>query len=217
MNEAEYALARKVFATFGCQTLGNYHNLYLKTDTLLLACVAENFKKLCYDTYDLNGTQYFISSHLSRDAFNKICRADVHFLTDREHLELSEHIIQGGFASVFWKRFFQPNKKYMKTFNTDEETSFGLLLDANNYFVAVMEKLLFLSNASKKLRSRSEILSLRISIQLLDIFWKLIWSTSDYLHDLHEVFPLAPTKENIEEKFLSDFQLNLLEKMGVKN
>ena len=37
----------------------------------------------------------------------------------------------------------------------------------------------------------------------------------DALHDLQD-FPLAPTKENIEESFLSDYQLNILEPMGFK-
>ena len=38
----------------------------------------------------------------------------------------------------------------------------------------------------------------------------------DYLND-QQRFSSHAHKENIEEKFLSDFQLNLLEKMGVKN
>ena len=140
-NETEYAHAEKVFATFGCQTLGDYHNLYLKTDTVLLACVVEEFRKLCYDTYSLDSAQYFTSSHLSIDAFIKLCRADLHLLTDREHLEMAEIMIRGGVASIFSKRFFRANNKYMNSFNPDNESSFGLLLDANNLYGGVMEKL----------------------------------------------------------------------------
>ena len=139
MNETEYAQAEKNFPTFGCQTLGDYYNLYLKTDTLLLACVVEEFRKLCYDdTYGLDSGHYFTSSHLSADSFIKICRADLHILTDREHLEMAENMIRGGVASILSKRFFRVNNKNMNSFNPDNESSFGLLLDANNLFGGVM-------------------------------------------------------------------------------
>ena len=81
--EKKYAQAAKVFATFGYRTLRDYHNLYLKTDTLLLACAVEEFRKLWYDTYGMDSAQYFTSSHLLADAFIKISRADLHLVTER--------------------------------------------------------------------------------------------------------------------------------------
>ena len=39
----------------------------------------------------------------------------------------------------------------------------------------------------------------------------------DCLHNQHKDVPLAPTKQSVEENSISDFQLNLFEKMGVKN
>ena len=216
MNETEYAHAEKVFATFGCQTLGDYHNLYLKTDTLLLACVVGEFRTLCYDTYGFESAHYFTSCHLSGDAFIKIYRADLHLLTDREHLEMAENMIRGGVASIFSRRFFRANNKYMNSFNPDNESSFGLLLDANNLYGGIIEKLpLFLKDFQKVEIPFQEILNTDIDS---DVGYTLEVDLEypDYLHDQHKDFPLATTKENIEEKFLSDFQLNLLEKMGVK-
>ena len=108
---------------------------------MLLACVVKELKKLCYETCGLDGTQYFTNSHLSVDVFIKICRVDLHLLADRENLEMAEHIIQGGVASVFSKQFFRANKKYMNSFNPDDESNFGLLLDANILYDGVMQKL----------------------------------------------------------------------------
>ena len=47
ITDEEYAHTQEVLATFGCQTLGDYHHLYVATDVLLLADVFENFRKVC--------------------------------------------------------------------------------------------------------------------------------------------------------------------------
>ena len=43
-----------VYTRFGCHTLGEYSDLYLTTDTLILACVFEEFRRVCYETYKLD-------------------------------------------------------------------------------------------------------------------------------------------------------------------
>ena len=49
ITDEEYERAKQVWETFGCRNLGDYHNLYVATDTLLLADVFENFRKVCQD------------------------------------------------------------------------------------------------------------------------------------------------------------------------
>ena len=46
----ELLKAKPFFDTFQCRSLEDYHNLYLKCDTLLLACVFEEFRKRCMNT-----------------------------------------------------------------------------------------------------------------------------------------------------------------------
>ena len=217
ITETEYAHAQKVFAIFGCQCLGDYHDLYLKSDTLLLACVVEAFRKLCYDTYSLDPVHYFTSSHLSGDAFLKTCNADIELLTDREHLEMTENMIRGGVASVFSKRFFKANNKYQMSFNPDEESTFGFLVDANNLYGGVMEKLPLPTKDFRKVNVTLEhVLQTPIDSPVGYIL-EVDLEYPDALHDLQEDFPLAPTKEIVDGAFLSDYQLNILERMGMKN
>ena len=54
ITEMDYIHAINIFKTFKLNNLGDYHDLYVKSDTLLLADVFENFRKACIETYELD-------------------------------------------------------------------------------------------------------------------------------------------------------------------
>ena len=56
--------AQTVFSKFGCQNVGDYHDLYLTCDTLLLMCLFDVFRKICYDTHGLDCAQYYGAANL---------------------------------------------------------------------------------------------------------------------------------------------------------
>ena len=80
------AHANQVFRTFKCKKLGDYHDFYLTTDTLLLACVFEKFRKVCYETYGLDCAQSFSAANLAGDAYLKTCNINVRLLEERDIL-----------------------------------------------------------------------------------------------------------------------------------
>ena len=60
ITETDYIHANNVFKTFKLINLGDYHDLYVKSNTLLLADVFENFRKACIRSYGLD-LVHFIS------------------------------------------------------------------------------------------------------------------------------------------------------------
>ena len=71
ITDEEYAHAQAVCEAFECETLGDYHDLYVETDVALLADVFENFRNLCQEQYGLDPAHYFTSPGLSWDALLK--------------------------------------------------------------------------------------------------------------------------------------------------
>ena len=72
INEKEYGGAIKIWKVFKIKNLGEYHDLYLKKDVLLLADVFEKFVKTCLNYYKLDPCHYFSSPGLSWDSMLKM-------------------------------------------------------------------------------------------------------------------------------------------------
>ena len=61
ISDEDYAHAQKVWDVFGIKNRGEYQDLYVQSDTLLLANVFENFRNMCLEIYELDPT-YFVSA-----------------------------------------------------------------------------------------------------------------------------------------------------------
>ena len=64
----DYKHAQQVWDKFQMKTMRDYHDLYLKTDVLLLADVFEEFRNICLENYELDPAWYYTTPALAWDA-----------------------------------------------------------------------------------------------------------------------------------------------------
>ena len=139
--DEDYQHAINVWKTFNCQTLQDYHDLYLKTDVLLLADVFENLRKTCLKHYKLDPCHYYTAPGLAWDACLKETKEELQLLKDYDMLMMFEQGIRGGISHIS-KRYASANNKYMKDFDESKPSTLIQYLDANNlYGWAMSQKL----------------------------------------------------------------------------
>ena len=95
ISDADYQHALNVRHVFKCQTLGDYHDLVLKTDVLLLAEVFENLRKVIIKVYKLDPACYYTSPGLSWDTMLKLTKVELQLITDIDQYLMDESELMG--------------------------------------------------------------------------------------------------------------------------
>ena len=75
----EYTHATRVWDTFRCKTIADYHNIYLQLDVLLLA---DFFPRTCLVFYSLDPLHYYTTPDLALNAALRMSRVDLLLITD---------------------------------------------------------------------------------------------------------------------------------------
>ena len=60
IDDIDYRHGNNVFKRFELENLGDYHDLYVQSDTLLLADVFENFRYMCIKEYELDPAHFLL-------------------------------------------------------------------------------------------------------------------------------------------------------------
>ena len=84
ISEEDFQHARNIWILFQMKTMQEFHGLYLKTDTILLADVFENFRKTCLETYKLEPCWYLTTQSFAWDCFLKVSKVEMKLLMDQE-------------------------------------------------------------------------------------------------------------------------------------
>ena len=216
ITEDEYAHAKTVWETFECKTLGDYHDLYVKTDVALLADVFENFRKLCLGQYGLDPAHYFTSPGLSWDALLKKTGVELELFTDLEKHLFVERGIRGRISMVS-KRYAKANNPLVPDYDESKPKSYIMYLDANNLYGWAMSKPLPKSGFKWKrvMPTEEEILNKKENAKTGWILEVDLEYPAE-LHKEHNSYPLAPEKKVVKKECMSEYQKRLIKDLELK-
>ena len=131
ITDKDYAHDQKVWKVFEIKNLGEYHDLYVQTDTFLLANVFEKFRDRCIEIYGLDRSYFYSVPGLAWQACLKKTGVKLELLTDIDMLIMVEKGTRGGICQST-NRYAKANNKYMKNYNKCIESIYLMYLDANN-------------------------------------------------------------------------------------
>ena len=134
VGNEDYEHTNRVWKEFGLKDLGEYHDLYLKKDVILLANVFEAFRKVCLKNYGLDPDHIYTAPRLAWKACLQKTRIRLELLLDPDMLLMFERGIRGGITQSV-NRWAKANNPYMGSeFDPDEKTNYLQHLDANNLY-----------------------------------------------------------------------------------
>ena len=122
--QKDYEVGQKVWKEFERKNMGEYHDLYLKSDVMLLTDLLEEFRNTCQGRYGLEPCWYYTSPGLSWDALFKHSKVELELLTDPDMLLFLEQGTRGGILMIS-NRFGKANNPYIgEAFDPEKKTTY---------------------------------------------------------------------------------------------
>ena len=203
---SDYAHAGRVWEAFGCETMGDYHDVYLQLDVLLLADFFEKFRRTCLDYYKLEPLHYYTTPGLAWDAALRMSRVDLHLITDENIYNMIEKNIRCGISMI--------SSRYAAANNPALPRKSGLsrqdliYLDANNLYGHAMSQ--YLPTGGFRIMESEEMEALDLETLNDEADDEYIYDVDLHyptkLHDQHDDYQVAPESITINRSMYSPTQ-----------
>ena len=185
---------------FGMKTMKDYHDLYLKCDVLLVA-VFENFSYNSLKKYGLCPSHYLSIPASRLDAMLKITKIELELIPDPDMHIFFEKGTRGGISYIS-NRHSQASKKYLKSY--DPKQSIHYILRIKTLYT------LYLSTSGFKwIDAKDFDLNKYTSNSSKGYVLEVDLEYPKELHKLHNEYPLAPDKIEIQGEMLSEYHLKI--------
>ena len=133
ISHEDYVHAKKVWDLFKIKNLGEYHNLYVQIDTLLLADIYKNFRNMCLNIYEFDHLHFVSAPGLVWQVCLKKTGVKLELITEYDMILIIEKDITGAISQATL-RCAEANNKYMKNYDKNIGSSYIKYLDANNLY-----------------------------------------------------------------------------------
>ena len=207
----DYNKAKQMWKHFDIKKMGEYHDLYLKTDVLFLTDVFENFRDMCLSYYGLDPVYYYTLPNFAIDAMLKLTGIEIDLVYNQDMYEMIEAGLRGGMTQTTCKKV-EANNKYMGSdYDSGKESSYINYLDANNlYGLSMIQKLPYRNLKWDDKITEDDIINYNNGrtgyiLEVLEVDLEY----PKELHDLHNDYPLAPEVMNVKANMLSEKQVEI--------
>ena len=119
--------------SFDIKTSGEYHDLYLKSDVLLLSDVFENFRETCFQYYELDPAHYYSAPGLSWNACLKMIGIELELISDVDMYLMIEKGLRGGMSVNFYRKA-ETNNENKTSYDPEKPSKYFTYLDANSLY-----------------------------------------------------------------------------------
>ena len=212
ITDGDYLHAQQVWDTFDCRNIGDYHDIYLRTDVLLLADVFDNFRKTAMATYGLDPAHYYTLPGYSWDCLLKLTNIELEQITEANMYLFIEKGLRRGISMVSHRHAIA-NNQYMENYNNKEPTSFIQYLDANNLYGWAMRQPMP-TGGFECVNYTDQILETPANADCGFIL-EVDLAYPPALHADHNDYPLAPEKMKVTNTMMSPYQQKLIDELGV--
>ena len=99
-TEEQYEHAKNIWRTSNCQNFRDYHDLYLKSDVLLLVDFFEKFRRLCLESYGLDALHFYTVPGMVWDAALITTEIELDLIGDEEIYTFLDRSIRGAISQI---------------------------------------------------------------------------------------------------------------------
>ena len=115
--------------------------MYLKCDVLLLADVFEKFRNNSLDNYGLCPSHYLSAPALSLDVMLNVSKVELELISNPDIYIVFEKGTRGR-VSYISNRYSKANNKYLKSYDSKQESKHIIYIDTNNLYGYLISKFL---------------------------------------------------------------------------
>ena len=183
-------------------SLADYQDLYVQSDTLLFVDIFENFRDMSLKIYELDPAYIVLLPGFAWHACLKIAGTNLELITDINMLLMTESGMRGGVFHVIHS-YAEANNKYMNNYDENQASSFLSYLDANNFYACPMIKkrpvssFKWVKNVSRI--DEEFIKNYDENSDVIGYFLKIHFEYPKELHYLHSDLPFSPEKMKINK------------------